>query len=326
MAYNSFIEWCKHTDNLWHGCSKVHRGCDHCYAETLSHRWKRDIWGDDKPRMAIKSVWNDFVKQQKEAAALNEIHRVFVGSMMDIFEKPFPLIDSKGLSIVIDKKEMCTDYLRDKYFNEVVPITPNLLHLMLTKRPSNIIRFTPREWRTNPPNNIMFGTSPADQPTFDNLWRHLAKITWAKKFLSIEPLLGPVTLRSYCLACNKLQDSLSHICSDCTRECVMPDWVIVGGESGFGARPMHPNWVKYIKLQCEDAGIPFLFKQWGAFRPATSIEDAQQHTLSLCYENGDWINSWGDPPLVQSMVMVGKKEAGRSLNGIEYNEIPKMIC
>src|SRR4051812_34878582 len=101
MSTNSKIEWTHHTANLWHGCTKVHEGCDHCYAETLSHRWGRDIWGNDKPRMEIRSVWSDLARMQRMAAEAGEIHRVFVGSMMDIFEKPMTLVDSKG--------EMVTD-------------------------------------------------------------------------------------------------------------------------------------------------------------------------------------------------------------------------
>jgi len=67
MAKDSKIEWTHHTANLWHGCTKVHEGCDHCYAEALAKRWGHNVWGNDKPRKAIKSVWDDLQKYQKLA-------------------------------------------------------------------------------------------------------------------------------------------------------------------------------------------------------------------------------------------------------------------
>ena len=99
MAQDSKIEWCHHTANLWWGCTKVHAGCDHCYAETLSHRWGQDVWGNDKPRRLINVVWNDLRKFQNKAKQANAIHRVFVGSMMDIFEKEMPVGNAAGQKV-----------------------------------------------------------------------------------------------------------------------------------------------------------------------------------------------------------------------------------
>lgn len=130
MAQDTEIGWCRHTNNLWHGCTECGAGCINCYARILSERWGKDLWGNDKNRQLIKSVWGDFDKYQRLAKEANEIHRVFVGSMMDIFEKPMPVQDSKG-----ELQGYKTDYLRSKYFNEVIPNTPNLMHLLLTKRP-----------------------------------------------------------------------------------------------------------------------------------------------------------------------------------------------
>lgn len=96
MALNSNIEWTHDTANLWHGCTKVHKGCDHCYAETQSKRFRNDIWGDEKSRLIVKSFFSSLTKYQELAIENNEVRRVFVGSMMDIFEKSMPLIDSKG--------------------------------------------------------------------------------------------------------------------------------------------------------------------------------------------------------------------------------------
>lgn len=262
MANNSKIEWTEHTDNLWHGCTKVHAGCDHCYAETLSHRWGRDIWGNDKPRMEIKSVWNDLKKQQQAAAAAGEMHRVFVGSMMDIFEKPMPLINSKGEALTagivpIASYAKDTGMLRERFFNQVIPECHNLIFLILTKRPSNINKYIPEEWKTNPPDNVMFGTSPCDQKTAETLIPQLLQVK-GKKFLSIEPMLGPVDLLN--IPMFGFQGFIDYV-ENGPRVKSFIDWVIVGGESGHGKRPMDLAWARSIRDQCERASVPFFMKQ-----------------------------------------------------------------
>lgn len=265
MAQDSKIEWTHHTDNLWHGCTKVHEGCDHCYAETLSHRWGRDIWGPDKPRLEIKSVWSDLKKQQAMAAAAGEMHRVFVGSMMDIFEKPMPMIDSKGEPVCFDDDPnypINTGHLRTKLFLQIYEgWYPHLFFLFLTKRPSNINKMIPSGWLDNPPANVMFGTSPCDQATAQTLIPQLLKVK-GKRFLSIEPMLGPVDLTDINIdgcSCNVL----TGVCDP------MPvlrlgqniDWVICGGESGHGRRPMDLNGARKLRDDCLAAGITFFMKQ-----------------------------------------------------------------
>lgn len=240
MAQNSKIEWTRHTANLWHGCTAVHSGCDHCYAETLSKRWGNDIWGNDKPRKEIKSVWKDLAKYQKLAKEANEIHRVFVGSMMDIFEKPMPLIDSKG-----NKMDITTEELRQIFLRDVIPNSPNLMFLLLTKRPSNINKYIPESWKINPPSNVMFGTSPVDQETTDKLVPQLLEVN-GKRFLSCEPLLAETNLIDY----------LNDI-----------SWVIVGGESGHGKRPFNSAWARFIRNDCEVKRVPFFMKQIDKIQP-----------------------------------------------------------
>lgn len=346
MAENSKIEWTHHTANLWHGCTKVHEGCDNCYAETLSKRWNRDIWGNDKPRMVIKSVWKDFFRYQEIAAAAGEIHRVFVGSMMDIFEKPMPFTNSKGEFAIdgSDGSNILTDHLRDRYFEEIVPHTPNLLHLMLTKRPSNINKYIPESWKENPPVNVMFGTSPVNQKTADTLIPQLLQVK-GKRFLSIEPLLGPVDLMREWGA---FQDGNNSALRKKWLDGI--DWVIVGGESGHGARPMHPDWVRSIRDQCQAVGVPFFFKQWGNWLPFE--EDAQppfwNRSSDGCLFDGHGMNfidaETGDPGKwnggkwmdgLDAFLMceennsdkcmflnVGKKEAGRMLDEKIYDAFP----
>jgi len=191
MAHNSKIEWTHHTANFWWGCTEVHEGCDHCYAETLSKRFGNDVWGNNKPRKIINSVFTELDMFQKTAKEANEIQRVFVGSMMDIFEKPMPTIDSKGIEVA----NINTGMIRDTFFTRISENRyPNLMLLLLTKRPSNINKYIPESWKQNPPANVMFGTSPVNQETSQKLINQLLEVK-GKRFLSIEPQLDFIDLR-----------------------------------------------------------------------------------------------------------------------------------
>ena len=249
MAENSKIEWTHHTANLWFGCTQVHTGCDNCYALTFSKRLGNDIWGNDKPRRLIKDVWEKLEKYQKDAAKIGEVHRVFVGSMQDIFEKPMPLIDHKGIPYIEGEDEFWnTGQLRDKFFNEVVPNSPNLMFLLLTKRPSNINKFIPVSWKSNPPKNVMFGTSPVNQETAEKLIVQLSKVN-GKRFLSIEPQLEKIDLMA------KANDGTERVLLD------LVHWNINGGESGHHKRPFSCDWARIIRDDCKTKGVPFFFKQ-----------------------------------------------------------------
>jgi protein gp37 len=259
MAQNSKIEWTHHTANLWHGCTKVHLGRDNCYAETLAKRWGNDIWGNDKPRKAIKSVWNDLANYQKLAKEAGEMNRVFVGSMMDIFEKPMRLVDSKGNKIPLDDMDeegMNTGDLRDEFFSNISSGNyPNLMFLLLTKRPRNINKYIPEDWKENPPANVMFGTSPVNQETADNLILELLKVK-GKRFLSIEPQLDRIDIWKYL-------NRTVHLPGDDGRI----DWVIQGGESGHHKRPFDLSWAYSMKKDCSHINVPYFFKQIDKIQP-----------------------------------------------------------
>lgn len=245
MAENTKIEWCDHTANLWHGCTKVHRGCDNCYAEAWSKRWKREIWGNDRPRLMIESVWKDLAKYQRNAQVAGEIKTVFVGSMMDIFEKNMPLI---GTVDVNDGSMIGNEFLREELFTKIdAGEFPNLMFLLLTKRPSNINKMIPGGWLYNPPNNVMFGTSPVDQETADKLIPQLLQVN-GHRFLSIEPQLGPVVIK-YPWVKGGI------------------NWIIQGGESGHHKRPFNLEWAYDMREQCEGAAIPYFFKQIDKIQP-----------------------------------------------------------
>jgi protein gp37 len=258
MAINTTIEWTDHTANLWWGCTTVHEGCMNCYALSLARRWGNDIWGNDKPRKKIKSVWTDLLKFQKAAKSANTIRKVFVGSMMDIFEKPMPLIDSNGEAL-----DENTGDLRNKFFENIsAGLYPNLMFLLLTKRPSNINKFIPEEWKTNPPANVMFGTSPVNQATSFTLIEQLLKVN-GKRFLSVEPQLDKITLLPW------LSSGEIH-------------WVIQGGESGAGKRPFNTDWARDLKAECQATNTPYFFKQIDKVKPIPSDLHVREFPKNGC--------------------------------------------
>lgn len=248
MGKNSTIEWTHHTQNLWWGCTFVHEGCHSCYAFVDAKRYGYNIWGDDSPRRAIKNAWDEFNRFQSDAEKAGEIHRVFVGSMQDIFEKPKEMINHKKIELVEGQDEFWhTGQLRDKFFNEVVPNCPNLMFLLLTKRPANINKYIPDSWKTNPPKNVMFGTSVVNQKTARDLIPQLYKVN-GQRFLSIEPQLDHIDLKV------KMKSSDERLIDTV-------DWIINGGESGPKRRPFNTDWGRILRDQCKENGVPFFFKQ-----------------------------------------------------------------
>lgn len=248
-----------YTVNLWWGCNEVHAGCDNCYARTLAHRYVPfEIWGKDSPRLMIQSAFTDLAKYQKKAAAANEIHRVFINSMADLFEKSMMLVDRKKEWITdgVHDYPTFTDALRDELFENIDNgMYPNLLFLLLTKRPSNINKMIPAAWKINPPSNVMFGTSPVNQKTFDTLVPQLYQVN-GKRFLSIEPMLDKIDITKE-LPVGKGQVAMG----------LLMNWIIVGGESGSGKRPFNPDWARTIREDCRWVDIPFFFKQMDKVQP-----------------------------------------------------------
>jgi len=235
MAENSKIEWTHHTANLWWGCTNVHEGCDNCYAEKLAHRYGTQ-WGNNAPRKKIKTALTQLLGMQAKAAATGEIHRVFVGSMMDIFEKPQVMVDHNG--VVLDHN---TGDLRAQFFNEIVPNSPNLQFLLLTKRPSNINKYIPETWKEGPPKNVMFGASVVNEKTAADVHRQMEKVN-GRKFYSVEPQLEFIDFSKGGL--------LLGI-----------DWLIQGGESGPGKRPFNTDWARHTRDVCTNTATAYFFKQ-----------------------------------------------------------------
>ena len=257
MSENSKIEWTTHTCNFWWGCFKVSPGCTNCYAETLSKRYGKDIWGpaSTTERQRTKGPWRDILKWNKAAADKDEPTYVFVQSMSDFFEDHPQVAEWREEAM------------------EILESCENLTIQLLTKRPENIPSMAPH-WMEAWPAHIWIGTSVENQKYARKRINWLEIIPAKVRFLSVEPLLGPVDLDEWigdCLDCDALicihrkLGTVNHYRDGDERPAF--DWVIVGGESGHNKRPMDLAWARSLRDQCANAGVPFFFKQIDKIQP-----------------------------------------------------------
>lgn len=281
---DSLIEWTHHTFNPWWGCTKVSTGCANCYAEALAKRTGRAAWGDGAERVGkSEKSWRDPLKWAAEARAAGERRRVFCASMADVFE---------------DRPELDAPRAR---LAGLITATPELDWLLLTKRPENIQRMWLAANADRPrPRNVWMGTSVESMAVAARV-EELRTVTTPLRFLSIEPLLGPLEPR--------ILDGI--------------DWVIVGGESGPKARPMHPDWVRGLRDAAVERGIHFFFKQWGAFMDVASVSVSLPASERHRYRVVDLAGGQGfHGEAARYMQRVTKERAGRLLDGREWNEVP----
>jgi protein gp37 len=312
MGTETGIEWCDHTFNPWVGCTKVSPGCDHCYAEGWAKRTGGAALWQGERRRTTAANWRQVLKWNAQAAAAGERKRVFCASLADVFDNQVPDTWRQDLwCLILD--------------------TPNLDWLLLTKRPQNIAKLVPGSWSEQGYRNVWLGTTAENQAEADRRIPHLLAVPAAVRFLSCEPLLGPVDLRAVSWGHS---NALHRI-----------DWVIAGGESGPGARPMHPNWARGLRDQCAAAGVPFFFKQWGEFEPVLiTLDGCGMDTGSGQRLRGPAVDDWadyvfaeardhrGDPKLIdrrfwasgdgQLLHRCGKKAAGALLDGLEHKAFP----
>ena len=272
MGKNSHIEWTHHTFNPWWGCAKVSPACAHCYAETLTNRFGGAVWGPKGQRRFFGIAhWDEPIKWNKEAQRANTRFRVFCASMSDVFE---------------DRRDL--DAERVKLWS-LIEKTKNLDWLLLTKRPEAVQKLAP--WGEQWPANVWLGTSVENQQWADKRLPQLMAIPAKVRFLSCEPLLGALDL------CRYTKKNGIH-------------WIIAGGESGKGSRPMHPNWVRGLRDFSEKQGIPFHFKQWGNFGPAPKKVSGQTHFVF---------------PDQIVMILRNKAINGRILDGRTHEEFPPRL-
>lgn len=321
MAENTNIEWCDHTFNPVRGCTKVSDGCKHCYAETLSQRNPAVLgeWGPKGKRVvASENYWKQPIKWNKQAEQAGQIHTVFCASLADVGEDRPEWIEPR------------------KRLIQLIHDTPHLLWLLLTKRPENIVRLFGGHAAVFAMKNVMWGGSIEDQPNAEARIPELLRIP-GRHFLSCEPLLGPLDLESV-----QGKDGLEYDVLGGARvrqgqnidlwgeACSSIDWVITGGESGPHARPMHPDWIRSLRDQCEAMEIPFLFKQWGRWVPNDDNCWLQTHypewdECRTLYSDGRTEKGGRGTRLNDGVDIypAGKKRAGNHLDGKQYLEFPK---
>ncbi|MBS0661364.1 MAG: phage Gp37/Gp68 family protein [Verrucomicrobia bacterium] len=367
---DSRIEWCDHTFNPWVGCAKVSPGCLNCYAERRDIRLAGGHWGKGAPRQLTSDAnwrqpmrWNDAIATAHEQWAWERDHAFVAGAP---FDKPEP-----GRARVFCAS--LADWLDDEVPVEwlarllgLIAQTPNIDWLLLTKRPENfdgrlgeVVSFLESggagqvmghlakradlgrwicRWLSDaPPANVWVGTTVEDQARANERIPHLLRIPAKVRFLSCEPLLGPVDLNEIDVS------ALDGVVGGPL------NWVICGGESGPGARPMHPDWARSLRDQCAAAGVPFFFKQWGEWGPGFDEEkrvdltggtetgknaqtwinrDGETGSAWLTGEDGEMLNWTGSPDdskgYVEIINRVGKKAAGRLLDGREHSEFPRV--
>lgn len=352
MAENSKIEWTHHTFNPWIGCTKVGPGCDRCYAEALATARLGVIWGNEgERRRTAPSTWKQPRRWNNRAAKLGVRERVFCASLADVFDnRADPAVRAELFQLIRE--------------------TPHLDWLLVTKRIGNAAAMI--EAAGGMPENVWLGATIVNQEEANRDIPKLLATPASVRFLSMEPLLGPVDLAPwlapglFCADCDDGEGygnrcSRSDIPSDeqcpwngavqvvtehgpileggmpssITCDVITLDWVIVGGESGPGARPVHPEWVRELRDQCTVSGVSFLFKQWGEWAPREWKRDGGTHAMRCsspisfqkirhhpdsCERNEVAPDDW------QAFAKAGKAAAGRLLDGVEHTAFPGEVA
>lgn len=271
---------------LVEGCTPVSPGCDHCWSAALASRFNTFLTKDFKftGQINIRPDRLDLPLKRKKPTAW--------AVWNDLFHEDVPF--DFQLSVLVTMRD-----------------TPRHKYLILTKRPEVAKKFFELLYRgqfasQEPLFNVWLGTTAENQEQADKRIPILLQIPAAVRFISMEPMLGPISLRwlpqDYTIPGHYTEfDHLKKF-----------NWVICGGESGPGARPMHPEWVRLVRNQCQDANVPFFFKQWGEYRLGRKGEDGAIYTMHQHLEKYAPV----------AMYKVGKKAAGRLLDGQEYLELP----
>ena len=375
----------KETGGTGHFCEKVSAGCKNCYAETFQKRFKNPIRYAAQDVDKVEVFLDD--KTLLEPLKWRKPRTVFVCSQTDLF----------------------LPHHKDQWIDQVfavMALCPQHTFIVLTKRQDRMLRYTNRtddksrhpameyaalvamtgryttpalDLRQWPLPNLWLGVSVEDQETANDRIPTLILTPATVRFISVEPLLGSINLKKIQVGGYSELDSLAgtywNDLTDMKGKIPAIDWVIVGGESGNNARPMHPDWVRSLRDQCKAVGVPFFFKQWGAWATKNSVDcychgpdrNKREHPNSegiswladgrICYQDftiaeharrvraGEAFNSRAvevdkqaisdfaaslkdenrkidNPVGYQWMYRVGKKAAGRLLDGVEYNEWP----
>lgn len=270
MGAQTAISWTDHTFNPWWGCERVSPGCRFCYAESFAKRTGHDVWGKGERRFFGDKHWAEPLKWNKAAFVARRPALVFCASMADVFEDRPDLVPHR------------------RHLFELIRKTPHLQWQLLTKRPENVLWMVPRGWLVGGwPDNAWMGTTVEDQERADERVPVLLTIPAPVRFLSCEPLLGPVDLGLGVDHRGHAQDYITTDvypqCLDCSTDDIIVDWtypdgprigwIIVGGESGPHHRALNLDHARALRNQAVAAQVPFLFKQVGGLHPKSGGDE-----------------------------------------------------
>ncbi|HAH24927.1 MAG TPA: phage Gp37/Gp68 family protein [Prolixibacteraceae bacterium] len=286
------------------GCTKVSAGCKHCYAERMARR----IAGIAKSKLYYDQVITESKWNGKTARAYNQLEKpfqwktprmIFVCSMGDLFHET-------------------ADFEWTNRVFAVMALNGKHQFIVLTKRPERMKEFM--EWRkfTAPLANVWLGVSAENQEEWNKRVPVLNQIEAAVKIVSVEPMLGPIDIKQ------GLGETLKYQAGG-VKNCI--SWVICGGESGPGARPMHPEWARMLMVDCWSEQVPFFFKQWGEWRPSVESDSGKRNQWSWICINGKVEPGLGRTFEYETlhhelMINVGREAAGDLLEGKKYKQWP----
>lgn len=349
MGVSTEIAWCDSTWNPWEGCTKVSPGCANCYAEARNVRFTGGAnWGKGSPRRRTSPAnWKQPIKWNNTAVCNECWERSNIAAVAGNLGK-CPVCHKDAMRKPRVFCASLADWLDDEVpaswlFDLVTLIhkTPCLDWLLLTKRPENWsrrLRAAAAQCTIDPLditdriyawlegsriwNNVWIGTSVEDQARANERIPLLLDIPARIRFLSCEPLLGPVSI----------PEALPWKIGSEGKPAGI-HWVICGGESGPNARPMDPAWARSLRDQCAAAGVAYLFKQWGAWMPvipgAVTPDQAKSKRFGMFDLDGEWregvwstIDDASRGNRAGCLAMVGKHAAGRLLDGVEHNGFP----
>ncbi len=314
MAVKTEIEWCDSTFNPWIGCTRVGPGCDNCYAAVSTPSRAMGIkWGaaEDRKRTS-SSTWSQPMKWERNAQAFQAEHgrrqRVFCASLADVFDNGVP------------------PAWRAELF-ALIAATPSLDWLLLTKRIGNVAKMieAPGMQKCGLPPNVWLGATVVNQLEADRDIPKLLAVPARVRFLSVEPMLAPIDLTrvmrsstdsewTYCD--DVLRGFRANKCGGSTSPRDAVQWVIGGFESGHHARPGNPAWARALRDQCAEAGTAFLWKQNGEWAPGSLFPDGIP-SGTCCDFDGEMKTD------DERVWKVGKKAAGRLLDGREHINFPR---
>lgn len=306
MSDNTGIEWADATWNPVTGCTKVSPGCDHCYAETLAERFR------GTPGHYYENGFDVQLRPERLDQPLRwtRPRRIFVNSMSDLFHDDVPDEYVARVFAVMAAAERHTFQLLTKRHGRMRSLLTSR-HFRRMVRTAMHDEFDVSEvdaFGTDifPLFNVWLGVSVEDQKRADLRIPALLETPAAVRFLSCEPLLGPVCLDAF----HSGDGHAPGTPMPCEAWPPGIGWVIVGGESGHGARPMHPEWARSLRDQCVAAGIPYLFKQWGEWVPEDQSPEETIVPATYRFDRA-----------TRSM-RLGKKAAGRELDGRTWDQYP----